>query len=37
MAAVATEAVDAEQVKPLLATKKVPAAAATDQLREGKG
>jgi len=37
MAAVVTEAVDAEQAKPLLAMKKAQAAAAAEQLLEGKG
>ncbi|WLW63599.1 ParB N-terminal domain-containing protein [Achromobacter aegrifaciens] len=37
IAAVVTEAVDAEQAKPLLAMKKAQAAAAAEQLLEGKG
>ncbi|MGY6271294.1 hypothetical protein ACXIUT_16510 [Achromobacter denitrificans] len=37
IAAVVTEAVDAEQVKPLLAMKKAQAAAAAEELLEGKG
>ncbi|WP_373981064.1 hypothetical protein LN047_02145 [Achromobacter sp. JD417] len=36
LAAVVTEAVDAEQAKPLLAMKKAQAAAAAEQLLEGK-
>ena len=37
IAAVVTEALDAEQAKPLLAMKKAQAAAAAEQLLEGKG
>ncbi|WP_342066932.1 ParB/RepB/Spo0J family partition protein [Achromobacter kerstersii] len=37
IAAVVTEAVDAEQAKPLLAMKKAQAATAAEQLLEGKG
>ncbi|MNW06953.1 hypothetical protein D3C71_2034510 [compost metagenome] len=37
IAAVVTDAVDAEQAKPLLAMKKAQAAAAAEQLLEGKG
>lgn len=37
IAAVVTEAVDAEQAKPLLAMKKAQAAAAAERLLEGKG
>jgi len=37
IAAVVTEAMDAEQAKPLLAMKKAQAAAAAEQLLEGKG
>ncbi|PQZ67634.1 hypothetical protein CQ050_17370 [Achromobacter sp. MYb9] len=37
IAAVVTEAVDAEQAKPLLAMKKAQAAATAEQLLEGKG
>ena len=37
LAAVVSQAVDAEQAQPLLATKKAQAAAAAEQLLEGKG